>query len=102
MKQLRLTVSTYNGYKPVCKVDDIGDITPVANQAKQIYLHNDAEYLAGYDIPYIIDGDMSQLDRPASEQDILMILPSGKYPVVAELVIHLHFNPRYHLTLKYK
>lgn len=48
------------------------------------YIHDEAETLAGYDIPKFIDGDLGQLDLPIEEQDILMVLPSGEYPCVAE------------------
>jgi hypothetical protein len=64
------------------------------------YIHGDAEEIAGYDIPSFIDGNLGQLDLPISEQDILMLLPSGEYKCKAELCQEIGAKNRYLITLK--
>lgn len=43
----------------------------------EAYIDGEAEKLAGFDIPFFIDGDLRQLDSPSA--DILLLLPSGEY-----------------------
>lgn len=52
----------------------------VRNQfdAYYCYIHGEAEYMAGFDIPAYIDGDIMQMKQPVELQDIEMVLPAGK------------------------
>jgi len=105
MKQLRVTTSTpcsmfgFSQMEPLVKPDNIGELivsTPDNHiKGKTAYIDDNAEDIAGFDIPIFIDGNMHQLDEPKDNQDILMVLPSGEYPLLAELV-----DDTYYLTLK--
>lgn len=67
-----------------------------------IYIDGEAESLASFDLPYFFSGDMAQLKRPVEKQDIIMVLPSGEYPIKAIWEPNPPFgqNPRYLLQLK--
>lgn len=39
------------------------------NQSVLVHIHDDAEELAGFDLPIFLDGDYGQLDLPVEEQD---------------------------------
>lgn len=88
MNQLRITTTephsmfSNNESDMLVRPDNIGEIIgeSVTNKA---YLHGKAEDLAGFDIPIIIDGDISMFDKPKHEQDILLLLPSGEYKCFA-------------------
>jgi len=84
MKQLRFTTTAPHSMfefddKPLSLPDEIGEIIYTNVKGRTAYIHSDAEDLAGFDIPIILDGDMGQFDLPVDEQDILMLLPTGEY-----------------------
>jgi len=81
--------------EPLVYPANIGSLIQKKVKGDHAYIHDDAEQLAGFDIPMFIDGDFSQLDQPEAVQDILMLLPSGEYKCVAEVI-----NNGYYLTLK--
>jgi len=93
MKQLRFTTTKAQSMLGIFDEEPaetlvvasvIGELIKTKIKGRTAYIHAEAETLAGYDIPKFIDGDLGQLDLPIEEQDILMILPSGEYPCVAE------------------
>lgn len=90
MKQLRFTttiampmlgiMNSEEDHSPLVLPDDIGEfIDDLEAQIDSVYIHGDAESLAGYDIPTFIDGNLAQLELPIEQQDILMMLPNGNY-----------------------
>lgn len=95
MKQLRFTttkamgmfelIATSEQVKPLCTPDNKGELILSKTKTSSAYIHGKAEQLAGFDIPFLIDGDTAQLDLPIDQQDILMILPSGTYKCKAYL-----------------
>jgi hypothetical protein len=91
MKQLRFTTTEPRGMfanensELLVKLDDIGTLSEYKPKGTGAYIHDDAEELAGFDIPIFLDGDFEQFDLPVEEQDILMMLPSGNYQCKAEL-----------------
>lgn len=91
MKQLRFTTtaphSMFNTHDTelLVSLDNIGTLSNYIAKGDGAYIHGDAENIAGFDIPYFLDGDLEQLDLSVEEQDILMILPSGEYKCKAEL-----------------
>lgn len=94
MKQLRFTTTmsmSFAGvfnpkedFKPLALPTEIGEIIQDKLKGKNIYIHGDAEDLAGFDIPLFIDGNLGQLDLPIEQQDILMCLPNKTYKCKAE------------------
>lgn len=109
MKQLRFTTTEpYSMFfggdaELLVKPDDIGTLNENKPIGTGAYIHDDAEELAGFDIPIFLDGDYEQLDLPVEEQDILMMLPSGNYKCKAELSyssMHNDINDKYLITLK--
>lgn len=108
MKQLRFTTTEPRGMfanensELLVKLDDIGTHSEYKPKGTGAYIHDDAEELAGFDIPIFLDGDFEQFDLPVEEQDILMMLPSGNYQCKAELsyktlIIEVY---KYLITLK--
>lgn len=106
MKTLKLTTTLPSGIlgfftdaEPLVKPNK--NECPIQDKVKGdgCYIHGDAEKLAGFDIPYFIDGNFGQLDLPVEEQDILLLLPSGEYKCKAELVNELN-RMNYYITLK--
>lgn len=95
MKQLRLTTTKpypmfdtlFGGSKnPQLLVipEDLGELDQkVSPHGKQAYLKGKAEKLAGFDLPVFLDGTIAMLDAPIEEQDILLLLPGGNWPLVA-------------------
>jgi hypothetical protein len=111
MKQLRFTTRSPYSFISELVGEERPDILPIdmSNVGKVIeteikgvgaYIHDEAEDLAGFDIPTFLDGDLGQLDLPINEQDILMILPSGEYPCKAELQLTYPSKDKYLITLK--
>ncbi len=88
MNQLRITTSepcsmfSLQNTEMLVDVSDRGEIYGTSKTNKA-YLHGKAQELAGFDIPIIIDGDISIFDKPKNEQNILLILPSGEYKCYA-------------------
>jgi hypothetical protein len=111
MKQLRFTTTKpmsmfgiFNpkeDHEPLVTPNDIGEFIMDDIKGTGAYIHGDAEELAGYDIPTFIDGNLSQLDLPIDEQDILMLLPRGcEYKCKAELCTEIGAKNKYLITLK--
>jgi hypothetical protein len=108
MKQLRFT--TTKPYGMFCgenkgvlvSVTDIGELIQDEIKGKTAYIHGDAQELAGFDIPVFFDGNLGQFELPKEEQDILMLLPSGEYPCVAEYSDEVFSSNCYLITLKKK
>ena len=63
------------------------------------YLQGEAKDIAGSDQPVFIDGDLSQLDKPESEQEIRMLIPQGEYECIAHAV-GIEGIPTYIITMK--
>lgn len=90
MKTLRFTTSKPCGMfslltdeqEPVINPTRVNELTGSVD--KNIYIHGDAQKLAGFDIPIFIDGDFRQLENPVNEQDIVMVLPNGEWKCKAE------------------
>jgi hypothetical protein len=103
MKQLRFTTTPPCGMfsiaygEALVMPDDKGETIQTETKYNRAYIHGDAEDLAGFDIPFLIDGDIGQLDLDIAEQDILMLLPSGEYPCVSTKDTNYEY---YLLTLK--
>ena len=100
MKQLRITTSEPNFMgilgTPLVTPDVIGELIKTPTIYDKAYIHDDAEQLAGYDIPMFIDGDMGQFDAP---QDILLMLTEKNYQCVAT-VVKLFSGKYYTVILK--
>ena len=78
---------------------DLGEIIELKHkQAESVYIHSEAEALAGYDIPIFIDGDLNQMNLPVEEQDILLLLPDGEHKCKATIEDDL-IRPAYYITL---
>jgi len=95
---LRFTTTDQNTGEPLARPEDAGQTFGEAT-LKNAYIHGEAADLAGYDLPVFIDGDLSQLDKPAEEQEIRMLTDKGEYEMEA------HVNEEdgrevYYLTLK--
>lgn len=94
MKQLRFTTTKpmamlglfnpASDHIPLSIPCNLGEFIPDKIRGKTAYIHRHAEDIAGYDIPYFLDGNLGQLDLPVTEQDILMVLPSGEYQCKSE------------------
>lgn len=106
MKTLRFT-TTAPGFMGAADMDTIKydipeecSVEEASVKGSGAYIHGDAEELAGYDIPVLFDGDLSQLDKPVDEQEIVMHLNEKAYDVCAELQINGADAGKYYLTLK--
>ena len=109
MKQLRFTttfampmlgiMNPEEDHSPLSLPDDIGELIIDELKGKNAYIHDDAEDLAGYDIPVFIDGNLGQLGLPFDQQDILMLLPSGNYQCKAEYCDRIGSSNCYLITL---
>jgi len=109
MEQLRFTTTIPMGmlgmfnppedHKPLITPENVGELIQSKIIGSGAYIHDDAEELAGYDIPTFIDGDLSQLDAPIEEQNILMLLPSGEYKCKSVLQ-EIGDKNKYLITLK--
>jgi hypothetical protein len=109
MKQLRFTtteprsmfdmMSVENEVKPLVIPDTVGEFVQDNKIGKTSYIHGQAEGLAGFDIPTFIDGNLSQLEQPIENQDILMVLPSGEYKCKAEYSTHFGSENAFLITL---
>lgn len=104
MKQLRLTTSNPGFFgttsAPHIIPEELGETIPMNEQkCKNAYIHGEAETLAGFDIPIILDGDLNQLNQPVEEQDILLMLPDGNYQCKCTIEEDL-IRPAYYITLK--
>ena len=110
MKQLRFTTTKPMGmlgimnppedFKPLVYPEKIGEFIKDKIKGRSVYIHDDAEELAGYDIPTFIDGNLGQLELPVEEQDILMVLPSGEYKCQSEYCDEIGSSNCYLITLK--
>jgi len=106
MKQLRLTTtpphSMFEGSDDLLvKRQDIGKIINCKLKGRTAYIHGEAEEISGFDIPVFLDGDMAQLDLSVEDQNILLLLPSGEYPLISTLQTKgILDNNAYYLTLK--
>ena len=103
MKQLKLTTSLPQSFgfsgKSLIEINGEKEIIPLLEvKAKGFYLHGDIEYLAGNDIPIILDGDLNNLNLPIEKQDIVVLLPSGEYKCKSTLQKGLESNV-YYITL---
>lgn len=60
---------------------------PVLKEAKikgkDAKIEGEAFKLAGFDLPCFYEGDIAELDK--KEPEILMVLPSGEYPIKVKL-----------------
>ncbi len=63
-----------------------------------IYIHGEAESLAGYDIPIFLSGSMDMLNVPVEEQDIVMVLPDSEHKCKATINVGT-ISESYYLTL---
>ena len=85
MKQLRFTTSKPMGMgfvsDPLIIPINLGSLTFCDDELKtdRIFIDGEAEKLAGYDIPIFLDGDLSNINLPIEEQDILMVIPEGNF-----------------------
>ena len=94
MKQLRFTTTPPHAFAGAFDNSEendmlvipkeVGELVMDSIKGQRAYIHGDAEDLAGYDIPVLIDGNLGQLELPVDEQDILMLLPSGEYKCQAK------------------
>ena len=105
MKTLKFTTSEPSfmgtiGDKLRYKVDtDNAQLLSSPLKANQAYIHDRAEQIAGYDIPWFFDGDLGQLDRRKEEQDIKMYIDDKVYKIEAFLE---YSNSRNFYLLKLK
>lgn len=83
MKQLRLTTKKPNE-DHVLLAKPNGKLTMDEIKGEAAYIHGEAERIAGFDMPFFVDGNLGQLDLPIKQQDILLLLPSGEYKCKAE------------------
>lgn len=95
---LRFTTTDQATGEPLVRPEDAGQTFGEAG-LQNAFIHGEAADLAGYDLPVFIDGDLSQLDKPAEEQEIRMLTDQGEYECEA------HVNDEdgrevYYLTLK--
>ncbi len=73
MDKLRITVSVGDS-----GLQRLGQMVRDKFKVYYVYIHGEAEHLAGFDIADYIDGDIEQLRKPVELQDIEMLLPHGK------------------------
>lgn len=52
------------------------------------YIDGEAESIAGFDIPFMVNGDVGQLDLPEDQQQIFLMLPDRE-PI--KLVSRIHY-----------
>ena len=71
------------------------DTKPKCNS---IYIHGEAESLAGYDVPIFLSGSMDMLNVPVEEQDIVMVLPNGEHKCKSTINVG-PISESYYLTL---
>lgn len=71
------------------------DTKPKSNS---VYIHGEAEKLAGYDIPVFLSGNMDMLNVPIEEQNIIMVLPDSEHKCKATINVGI-FGESYYLTL---
>ena len=95
---LRFTTIDLNTGDPLVRPQDASETFGKA-RLENAYIHGEAADLAGYELPYFIDGDLSQLDKPQEEQDIRLLTNDGEWECVA------HENEEdgrevYYITLK--
>lgn len=67
-------------------------------KGNNVYIHGEAEELAGYDIPIFYSGSMDMLNVPVEEQDIVMVLPNGEHKCKATINVGT-ISESYYLTL---
>ena len=67
-------------------------------KSDSIYIHGEAEDLAGYDIPIFLSGSMDMLNVPIEEQDIVMVLPDSEHKCKATINAGIT-GESYYLTL---
>ena len=82
---LRFTALDAESGKPLVDPEDNGK-TFGDTRLKDSFIQGEAEFLAGFDMPVFIDGDLSQLDKPEEDQRIIMVLPNGEYECVSRTV----------------
>ena len=107
MNQLRITTTEptsmfglmFNKNETLIQPNNIGEVIQAETKGSNMYIHGEAERLAGFDIPVIIDGHIGQLDLPINEQDILLILPEGEYKCKAEYYDGIGASDCYLITL---
>ena len=109
MKQLRLTTTKAMAmlgilrptadHTPLITHGNIGELFMDKIKARSVYIHGEAQSLAGFDIPTFIDGNLSQLELPLEQQDILLLLPSGEYKCKSEYYDEVGASNCYLITL---
>ena len=67
-------------------------------KSNSVYIHGEAESLAGYDIPIFLSGSMDMLNVPVEEQDIVMVLPDSEHKCKATINVGA-ISKSYYLTL---
>ena len=88
-------------HAPIALPSEAGKIVQdLARKVKAVYIHGEAESKAGFDIPVFIDGNLSQLEKPIDEQEIIMILPDGEHLCKAEYYDEPGSSDCYLITLK--
>jgi hypothetical protein len=102
MKQLRITTtSPHSMFSSSDELrtelpTEIGEITgELKNKGASAYIDGEAESLAGFDIPVILDGDIGQVDLPIAEQDIVMLIDGVAHKLVAILHNNWCNEPQY-------
>jgi hypothetical protein len=106
MKQLRLTIIepismfTMDDFEPLIMPDETGELIYGGNRTGKVYIDGEAQSIAGFDIPYFIDGNLGQLELPIEQQDILLLLPCGEYKCKAEYNDSPFASDCYLITLK--
>jgi hypothetical protein len=88
-----------NEDEPLFIPANVGEFVQDNTIGKTSYIHGKAEELAGFDIPTFIDGNLSQLEQPIEQQDILMLLPCGEYKCKAEYSTHFGSDKAFLITL---
>lgn len=105
MNQLRITTSKPQSMAslgdPLVNPSNRSTLITSVTRGNRAYLHGEIQSIAGYDIPIFLDGDMAQLDLPESDQDILVVLPSGEYKCISTLQTIWEAGA-YYITLKEK
>ena len=102
MKQLRITTTTpHSMFSSSDELrtelpTEIGEITgELKNKGASAYIEGEAEFLAGFDIPVILDGNIGQIDLPIEEQDIVMLIEGVAHKIVAILHKNWCDEPQY-------
>jgi hypothetical protein len=104
MVQLRLTTTEPRSMfesrsEALINPDNKGKLIFGELRGSTAYLHGKAEAIAGFDIPLFIDGNLTQLDMPIQDQDILLLLPKGEYKCKANYIKD-GLESKYYITLK--